>query len=149
MTEITINTFLDEMGKFAGVDVLDGKATFRQLYENQNMEFNGQKNAIKYLEKQIEELKDKITCLESDSDNEVSLSEHEDALEDKDWEITKLKEQVAEDKNFKEELAEILWIHKDCIGPLEKIDVFEEVQSIIEWVDNDPHWEEWQKQTKN
>ena len=55
----------------------------------------------------------------------------------------KLKEQVAEDKNFKEELAEILWIHKDCIGPLEKIDVFEEVQSIIEWVDNDPHWEEW------
>tara|TARA_R110001599_G_scaffold230988_1_gene430282 strand:+ start:1083 stop:1535 length:453 start_codon:yes stop_codon:yes gene_type:complete len=34
-----------------------GGPTFRQLYENQNTVFNGQKNKIKYLEKQIEELK--------------------------------------------------------------------------------------------
>ena len=38
-------------------EVKDGKPTFRQLYENQNMEFEGQKNKISYLEKENAELK--------------------------------------------------------------------------------------------
>tara|TARA_R110000824_G_scaffold9030_7_gene40819 strand:+ start:29 stop:808 length:780 start_codon:yes stop_codon:yes gene_type:complete len=46
-------------------EVKDGKPTFRQLYENQNMEFEGQKNKISYLEKEIEKLK-KISNVKTD-----------------------------------------------------------------------------------
>tara|TARA_R110000803_G_scaffold177135_1_gene239555 strand:- start:722 stop:1186 length:465 start_codon:yes stop_codon:yes gene_type:complete len=77
MTDFTVDEFITEMEKLFGVEdqgyikvlekakelkkenekLQDGKPTFRQLYENQNMEFEGQKNKISYLEKENAELK--------------------------------------------------------------------------------------------
>ena len=51
-------------------EVKDGKPTFRQLYENQNMEFEGQKNKISYLEKEIFDMK-KISNVKTDLINEL------------------------------------------------------------------------------
>tara|TARA_R110002020_G_scaffold234429_1_gene446466 strand:+ start:546 stop:1250 length:705 start_codon:yes stop_codon:yes gene_type:complete len=46
----------------------------------------------KLLKEENEELKEKIICLESDACNEVSQAQFDDAMEDKDIEIKKLKE---------------------------------------------------------
>ena len=41
-----------------------------------------------------EELQEQITCLESDSANEVSQAEFDDMVEEKDDEIKRLKEEI-------------------------------------------------------
>jgi DNA polymerase II small subunit/DNA polymerase delta subunit B len=46
----------------------------------------------KALKKENEELKEKITCLESDSYNEISMAQYEDMKEDYEEEMEKLKQ---------------------------------------------------------
>ena len=49
-----------------------------------------------------EELKEKIICLESDSHNEISMTEYEDMKEELEEEISELKEENEELKQYKE-----------------------------------------------
>ena len=76
----------------------------------------GCREYVTELEEQVEELEEKITCLESDSYNEVSLSEHEDALEDKDNEIAELKK---ENEKWSSWASEVLYYsHSESKGNL-------------------------------
>ena len=79
---MTINTFLDEMEQLLGCDgYISILENTRKLKTDSN-EYVKVKELYFKANEENEELKEQITCLESDSYNEVSLAEYEELKEE-------------------------------------------------------------------
>ena len=97
---MTINTFLDEMEQLLGCDgYISILENTRKLKTDSN-EYVKVKELYFKANEENEELKEQITCLESDSYNEVSLAEYEE-LKEKNEELEK------EIEEFKKEIEEL------------------------------------------